>query len=50
MCGLCGLIGFDARVVPPEVERRMLESLNHRGADDRGAYRARTGDAEVFSC
>lgn len=50
MCGLCGLIGFDGRAVPPEVERRMLESLHHRGPDDRGAYRGRASDTEVFSC
>lgn len=49
MCGLYGLIGFDARAVSPEVERRVLESLHHRGPGDRKAYRGRASDTEVFS-
>jgi len=48
MCGLCGVIGFDGQRTSPEVEARMLQSLRHRGPDDRGSYRARTGDTDVF--
>jgi asparagine synthase (glutamine-hydrolysing) len=48
MCGVCGVVSFEGRDLDPAVGRRMLESLHHRGPDDRGAYSHRVADTAIF--
>ena len=39
MCGIAGLLNFDARQkVDPGLLRRMTDSILHRGPDDEGLY------------
>src|SRR5512141_650283 len=38
MCGICGIVHFDGRPVPPEPLDRMTRSLTHRGPDDEGRF------------
>src|SRR5437868_3306701 len=41
MCGICGIVSTDHRVVMnPAVIRRMSDTLAHRGPDDEGVYLA----------
>lgn len=38
MCGICGVVNFDGRPVAPEVLRRMMATLAHRGPDGEGTF------------
>jgi len=40
MCGICGKIDFTGTPVSEDLLRRMTDSLDHRGPDDSGLYRA----------
>lgn len=48
MCGLCGVVTYGAGDLDMAVAERMVDSLHHRGPDDRGIYRERRGDVSVF--
>src|SRR2546427_11449735 len=39
MCGICGKVAFDSRQrVQPDLVKRMMDTLVHRGPDDEGMY------------
>ena len=39
MCGICGIVAFDAGLrVEPEILTAMTDSLRHRGPDDAGSF------------
>ncbi len=38
MCGICGIVHLDGRIIDPESLARMTDSLIHRGPDDEGRY------------
>ena len=38
MCGICGCLRFDGRLVPSEVLDGMNQQIAHRGPDDAGTY------------
>lgn len=39
MCGICGKLNFDrAATVPPELLKKMADTIEHRGPDDDGYY------------
>lgn len=38
MCGICGIINFDGRVVRNEQIQSMMASMKHRGPDDEGFF------------
>lgn len=40
MCGICGKVAFDGRVIDAGLIERMLATLIHRGPDDQGVYTA----------
>ena len=38
MCGIAGLVNFDGELVAPELLRRMVDMIGHRGPDANGVY------------
>ncbi|MBF0512323.1 MAG: asparagine synthase (glutamine-hydrolyzing), partial [Candidatus Omnitrophica bacterium] len=42
MCGICGKINTQGKVVPEDLIRRMTDSLRVRGPDDAGIYQTNT--------
>jgi asparagine synthase (glutamine-hydrolysing) len=38
MCGICGIVHFNDRVVQEESIRKMMHIMKHRGPDDEGVY------------
>ncbi len=38
MCGICGIVEFDGKIVQPRTVHRMADTLWHRGPDDAGYH------------
>jgi len=38
MCGIAGVVSFDGELVAPELLRRMIDVIGHRGPDANGVY------------
>ena len=38
MCGIAGVVSFDGELVAPELLRRMIDVIGHRGPDASGVY------------
>ncbi|MFH0894548.1 MAG: asparagine synthetase B, partial [Bacteroidota bacterium] len=38
MCGICGIINFNGRVVEEKTLRSMMKVMKHRGPDDEGTF------------